>query len=167
MKSKLAQQLVAELTHEAKATRALLQVVPMDKLDYKPHPKSMTLGRLAVHVAEISGWVKETILLDELDFAKMDFKPFEPKTNDELLAFFDKLIKTAQDILNNATDDDFEKPWTMRTGDQIYFTMPKGIVARTWCFNHMVHHRAQLGVYLRLLDVAIPSTYGPTADSKG
>ncbi len=160
----IAQQMLAELQQEGIATRNILAKVPIDKKDWKPHEKSMKLGRLAEHVAEIYGWPKETIVMDELDFSKGDFSPKVINTNEELLALFDKCMATATEILENTPDEEMAKPWTMRNGDMVYFTLPKAVVMRTWVLNHSVHHRAQLGVYLRLLDIAVPSSYGPTAD---
>ena len=164
---KTGQILLAEVQQEAQNTRKLLALVPFDKLDYKPHPKSMALGNLSTHVAEISGWWKECLMADELDFAKMDYKPKVFANNDELLAYFDDLQVKAADILNNIDDAEFAKPWTMRSGEQIYFTLPKAAVVRSWCMNHLYHHRAQLGVYLRMLDIPLPGMYGPTADETG
>ncbi len=164
---KLSQILLAEVNEEAKATRALLASVPFDKADFKPHEKSMSLKHLATHVAEISGWWKECLLQDELDFAKGDYTPKVFNSTNDILALHDKHIIQADKILNEVNETEFEKPWTMRSGEAIYFTMPKSQVVRTWCMNHLYHHRAQLGVYLRLLDVPLPGVYGPTADVKG
>jgi uncharacterized damage-inducible protein DinB len=162
----IAQQMLAELQQEGIATRKILSQVPIDKKDWKPHEKSMTLGGLARHVAEIYGWSKETIVMDELDFAKMDFTPKTLNSTEELVALFDKCLATSKEILEKTSDEELAKPWSMRNGDVIYFTMPKAQVMRTWVLNHSVHHRAQLGVYLRLLDIAIPGTYGPSADEQ-
>lgn len=156
--------LIHEIKQEGENTRNLLAVVPFDKLDYKPHEKSMSLKRLAVHVAEISGWWKECLVHDELDFAKGDFTPKEFKTVEDLLAYHDDLIAKSIAIISNTKDEEFLKPWTMRNGEQIYFTAPKVGVTRTWCLNHLYHHRGQLTVYLRMLNVPLPSVYGPTAD---
>ncbi len=158
---------IFEIQQESANTRNLLAVVPFDKLDFKPHKKSMSLKSLSTHVAEISGWWKECVVNDELDFSKMDYKPKEFKNVEELLAYFDDLVAKAIEILKNVSEDDLMKPWTMRNGEQIYFTAPKVGVVRTWCLNHLYHHRGQLTVYLRLLDVPLPSTYGPTADMQG
>jgi uncharacterized damage-inducible protein DinB len=162
----IAQQMLAELQQEGIATRKILAQVPIDKKDWKPHEKSMALGALASHVAEIYGWPKETIIMDELDLSKMDFTPKVLNSNEDLLAIFDKCMAKATEILEAATDEDLAKPWIMRNGEVIYFTMPKAQVMRTWVLNHSVHHRAQLGVYLRLLDIAVPGTYGPSADEQ-
>lgn len=161
---RLATAFLAEMENEAKTARACLERVPVDKFDWKPHEKSMTMGRLASHVAEMFGWTKETLTQDVLDFAAGDFTPFEPKTSEELLKFFDDHVATAKDVLNKTTDETFMTPWTMRNGEQVYFTMPKVAVMRTFVMNHIVHHRGQLSVYLRLNDIPVPSIYGPSAD---
>jgi uncharacterized damage-inducible protein DinB len=159
-----AQILLEEVKQEAKATRTLLERVPFEKADYKPHEKSMTLKRLATHVAEINGWWKECLTMDVLDFSKGDSKPKEINSTADILALHDDLLVKAEIILNNAADEKFKEDWTMRNGEVVYFTMPKAEVVRTWCMNHLYHHRGQLTVYLRLLDVPLPSIYGPTAD---
>ena len=159
--------LIPEYEMELKNTRKMLERVPLENADWKPHGKSMSLGRLAVHVAEIPHWMTNTITTDELDFAKGDYTPKVFNSTDDILALHDKHIVQADKILNEVSETEFEKPWTMRSGEAIYFTMPKSQVVRTWCMNHLYHHRAQLGVYLRLLDVPLPGTYGPTADVQG
>jgi uncharacterized damage-inducible protein DinB len=155
---------LGELENEAKTTRAVLERVPADKFDWQPHEKSMTMGRLAVHVAEMFGWTKETLKSDVLDFSTMDMTPFEPRTTDELLAFFDEQIANAKAILAETSDETFMTDWTMRNGEQVYFTMPKVAVMRSFVMNHIIHHRGQLSVYLRLNDIPVPSIYGPSAD---
>jgi uncharacterized damage-inducible protein DinB len=125
----------------------------------------MTLKRLSVHVAEISGWWKECLIHDELDFSKGDFTPKEYASTADILALHDDLVVKAEKILTETPESEFQKPWTMRNGEQIYFTMPKEKVVRTWCMNHLYHHRGQLTVYLRLLNVPLPGTYGPSADN--
>jgi uncharacterized damage-inducible protein DinB len=160
-----AQILLAEVLQEAKVTRKLLALVPFEKADFKPHEKSMTLIRLAAHVAEISGWWKECLVQDELDFSKGNFAPNSYNYTEDILKLHDTLVAQAEVILANAKEEDFLKPWTMRNGDQIYFTQPKSQVVRTWCMNHLYHHRGQLNVYLRLLDISLPEVYGPSADN--
>lgn len=155
---------LAELEQEAKVAREVLSRVPADKFDWKPHDKSMSFGKLASHVAEMIGWTGPTLDHPELDFAKMDYKPFEPKNNEELLEFFDKNLAEASDVLKNMTDDRFIEPWSLRNGETIYFTMPKIVAMRSFVMNHIVHHRGQLSVYLRLNDIPVPSMYGPSAD---
>ncbi|MFN0035429.1 MAG: DinB family protein [Saprospiraceae bacterium] len=160
----LAQNLLNELRQEAAVTRKYLERVPFDKIEFKPHEKSETLGRLAIHVAEIIAWWKESIENDELDF--IDFEPKDIKSTEELLSYFDDLLIEAEQVLKAAKDEDFEKNWCMRHGEDILFTLPKKQVLRAFCMNHLIHHRAQLGVYLRLLDVPVPATYGPSADDE-
>jgi uncharacterized damage-inducible protein DinB len=158
------QALIAEIQMEAANTRKILNAVPLDKSDWKPHPKSMALGRLASHVAEIPGWVVNTMTADVLDFANFDYKPAKPTTNEELVAVLDKHVGEAIAALENSKDEDFGKMWTMRNGEKVYFTLPKAAVVRSFALSHQYHHRAQLGVYLRLLDIPVPGMYGPTAD---
>jgi len=164
---KHSQILLAEIKQEAIATRKLLELIPFERVDFKPHEKSMTLLRLATHVAEISGWWKECLVNDELDFSKGDFTPKVYTSTAELVALHDTLMSKAEKILNEISEDEFQKPWIMRNADAIYFTSPKSEVVRTWCMNHLYHHRAQLGVYLRLLNIPLPGIYGPSADAQG
>jgi len=161
---RLASAFLAELDNEAKVTRICLERFPIDKYDWKPHEKSMTFGRLAVHCAEMFGWTKETLRQDVLDFATADMQPFVPTSTEELLAFFDNHIAVAKSVLGETPGETFMTDWTMRNGDQVYFTMPKVAVMRTFVLNHIIHHRGQLSVYLRLNDIPVPSIYGPSAD---
>ncbi len=147
-------QLFLEELKQAANTRRILAAVPLDKGDFKPHEKSFSLKRLAVHVAEINGWWKETLLQDELDFSKGDYKPVEINTTEDLLALHDRLVANAEKILSEVSEEEFAKSWSMRNGEQVYFTMPKGAVARTWCLNHLYHHRAQLTVYFEIAKCA-------------
>ena len=160
----IAQSLLPEFDHEFATLRKTLERVPDGKWDYTPHAKSMNLGRLAGHLAELGGWTNATIEADELDFSKVPYAPFNPTSTAELVAKLDDIVAKARPVLAAATDADMMKPWTLRMGDTVYFTMPKVAVLRSFVMNHMVHHRAQLGVYLRLNDVPVPSTYGPSAD---
>ncbi len=164
MSQNIAGALIAEMEQEAAVTRKCLERVPADKFDWKPHEKSMAMGRLAVHIAEMFGWTASAILKPELDFAKMDYKPLEPANTDELVAFLDKTVAESIDILRNATDDIFVQDWTLRNGETVYFTMPRIVVMRSMVMNHIVHHRGQLSVYLRLNDIPVPAIYGPSAD---
>ncbi len=122
---KLSQILLAEIKQEAIVTRKLLELVPFEKSEFKSHQKSMTLLRLATHVAEISGWWKECLLQDELDFSKGDYTPKVYNSTADLLELHDTLMVKAEKILNEVSEDEFQKPWTMRNGDMIYFTSPK------------------------------------------
>jgi len=155
---------IAELKHELVPTRKILERVPIDKPDWKPHPKSTSLGRLATHIAEIPGWTAATLDHDELDFSKIDYKQRVANSTDELLHILDENSEKAMTALKNAPDGRFMENWTLRNGDKIFFTMPKIAVLRSFSYSHWIHHRAQLGVYLRLLDIPIPNMYGPTAD---
>ncbi len=154
--------LLTEWEQELASTRKILQNVP-GNFDWMPHEKSMSLGRLATHVAEIPSWMTVTLETDELDFSK-GYTPNVCKTTEDLLTLFDKSAAESKIILHAITEEKMKENWTMRNGEQVYFTMPKAVVLRTWVFSHLVHHRAQLGVYLRLLDVPLPGTYGPSAD---
>ncbi len=158
--------LIAELQMEAASTRKMLERVPTEKNDWHPHAKSMKLGRLATHVAELPGWVVFTLGADELNFATMEYKPITNPTKEELLALHDKNVSDALAILEKTTDEDLEKMWSLKNGEHVHFTMPKKVVVRSMAYNHLYHHRGQLSVYLRLLDVPVPGMYGPTADDR-
>lgn len=154
--------LLSEFTLETAVTRRYLASVPFDKFDFQPHPKSEKLGPLAIHIAEIIAWWKESILHEELDF--IDFVQKDIQSTVVLLTYFDELVEEAKNVLRQAKAEDFAGTWTMRHGEDILFTLPKKQVVRIFCMNHLVHHRAQLGVYLRLLDIPVPAAYGPSAD---
>ncbi|MEI9810792.1 MAG: DinB family protein [Bacteroidota bacterium] len=152
-----------ELEREALTTRKMLERVPADKFDWKPHEKSMTLRQLATHVAEIPSWIPMVLDTAELDFANNEYKPTLLDTNDELVRFFEKTFAEGKEALSRGKDKQLDDFWTMRNGQQIYSTSPKDEVLRG-VFCQVVHHRAQLGVYLRLLNIPIPGSYGPSAD---
>lgn len=162
----LGQILAAELTQEAISTRKMLERLPADKLAWKPHEKSMTTERLAGHIAEMLTWTGVTLGNDELDFSKFDYTPKVYTDSADLVADFDKNIAEAVEILNNTPNETFHENWTMRNGEQIYFTMPKIAVMRGFVLSHIIHHRGQLSVYMRLLDIPVPSIYGPSADEQ-
>jgi uncharacterized damage-inducible protein DinB len=153
---------VKEVEQESVATRKMLERIPPETFDWKPHEKSMSMRRLAVLVADIFGWLEFMIDRDELDFAKGYAQP-EPKTTDELVDFFDKKLAAGLASLKNAEDTVFSEKWTLRNGDAIYMTTSKLDVVRQ-TINHMVHHRGQLSVFLRLKDIPVPPIYGPSAD---
>jgi uncharacterized damage-inducible protein DinB len=155
--------LLPEFDHEMAVTRKVLARVPDGKFGWKPHDKSMTIGRLATHLAQIPGWMKETLVKDGIDIGG-EFKAEELTTRDEVLATFDKMVATARPLLDGATDAQFMAPWTLKHNGQELFTMPKIAVVRAWVFSHAIHHRGQMSVYLRLNDVPVPSIYGPSAD---
>lgn len=157
------QTLLPEFDQEMENTRKLLELVPDGKFDFKPHPKSMSLGQLATHVAQIPEWAATTLNVEQLEFGS-DFKPPLAKTHAELLQMFDKGVADARQKISAATEADWQKIWTLKFNGQTMFSMPRTAVMRSTIMNHMIHHRAQLGVYLRLNEIAIPGMYGPSAD---
>jgi len=163
----IAQGLLAEFDVEMANTRRTLERIPLDKLEWKPDPRSMTLGRLAAHVAEMPGWAALTLTTDELDFAAGGYTPAMATSQEQLLEIADKNAAAARAAIAATSDADFMKPWTLRQGDQIFFTMPKIAVIRGMVMNHTVHHRGQLTVYYRMNGVPVPALYGPSADEQG
>ena len=155
---------IAELKLESDSTKKMLERVPLDKQDWKPHEKSMPVGHLATHLAETQHWITDILAADEFDFAKANFKPTVASSTEELLSIFQDTFDKAIASLENASDEDFKKIWTVKNGDTVMFQIPKNVSIRRWAFSHMIHHRGQLSVYLRLLDVPVPGMYGPTAD---
>ena len=155
--------MLGEYTHEAASTRKVLERIPADKSEWTPHEKSMSLKRLAVHVVDLASWTTMTLTTTELNFAN-GYKMPEFSTTEALLAVFDENVKNAQQALGAAKDEDLEVIWSLKNGDQVYLAMPRGQCLRSMCFNHTVHHRAQLTVYLRLLGIPVPGMYGPSAD---
>lgn len=163
----LAQMFLPELEHELATTRKCIERAKNDQLGWKPHAKSMSLGQLVSHLAEIPGWVDFTLQTAELDLQPPGGDPYKPvyfETVEEALAAFDKGCEDAKAALAKTSDAALAENWSMLFGGHVIFTMPKAAVMRTWVINHMVHHRGQLSVYLRLLDIPVPSIYGPTAD---
>ncbi len=155
--------LLKEMEQEAKTTRKMLERVPDDKLDWQPHAKSMNMRRLATHVAELPGWVSIALTTHELDFATSPYNPRPINNNGELLQYFEETLADGKAHLEKANETLLIEPWTLRNGEQVLNTSTKVEVIRmTYC--QIVHHRAQLGVYLRLLDIPIPGSYGPSAD---
>jgi len=152
-----------EMEQEAQTTRKMLQRVPTDKFQWRPHPKSMTMQQLATHIAELPTWVTMVLNTSELDFAKNEYKPAVINNTEELLEYFEKNLKEGKESLEKATEEDLLPDWTLRNGEQIYSVDKKYEVIRM-AYCQIVHHRAQLGVFLRLLDIPIPGSYGPSAD---
>lgn len=162
--------LMPEVEHEFAMTRKMLEQVPEDKLSWKPHEKSMTLGRLAGHVAEMPGWAFHALSMDSLDISPAVDGSYEAHwmtSREETLKKFDEWRSQALSALKNSTDEDFEKIWSLTSKGQTFLSMPRGAVLRTVVLNHMIHHRGQLSVYLRLNGVAVPGMYGPSADESG
>jgi uncharacterized damage-inducible protein DinB len=160
------QMFLKELDMEAKTTRKMLERVPDDKFDWQPHPKSMTIRRLATHIAELPSWITMTLTTSELDFATSPYKPEVINNTAELINYFEKTLADGRAHLEAAKEEQLNESWTLRNGKDIYSTQPKSEVLRM-VYSQIIHHRAQLGVYLRLLNVAIPGSYGPSADDMG
>ena len=163
----LNEMLLPEFDQEMAITRKFLDRVPDDKFGWKPHEKSMTLGALAAHLAEMPGWTVPTVEENSLDLAPPGGPPFQPtrtSSRQETLKLFDKNIAAARNAIASAKDEELMKPWSLLMRGQVIFTLPRIGVLRSMVMNHNVHHRAQLGVYLRLNNVPIPGTYGPSAD---
>jgi uncharacterized damage-inducible protein DinB len=159
----IAQMLLPEFDQEMANTRKMLERVPDGKFDYRPHERSMTLGRLAAHLAEVPSYATGTLRMERMDFTGQE-KPFSPVTRQELLDAFDKHVVEARGLLATASDEELAKIWTLTYKGQQIFSMPRAAVLRTMVMSHLIHHRAQLGVYLRLNNVEIPGMYGPSAD---
>jgi uncharacterized damage-inducible protein DinB len=157
---------IAELKYESALTKKMLERVPLDKKDWKPHEKSMTLGRLATHVAEIPHWISDIIHIDDFDFTKHYTPGGTVASQEELMKRFQEKSDKARADLEKATDDDFSKTWIVRVGEKVMYNTPKKIAIRGWAYSHLYHHRGQLSVYLRLLDIPVPGMYGPSADDK-
>lgn len=163
----IGQALLPEFDHEMANTRKTLERVPEDKVAWKPHEKSMTMGQLAQHTCEIPCWIPMVMEKDSLDVNPPGSPPHEPpmmKSRKELLETFDKSVKSARAALSAVSDERLMKSWSLLAGGKAYFTMPRIAVLRGFVMNHMIHHRAQLGVYLRLNNLPVPSIYGPSAD---
>src|SRR5436190_1024027 len=151
-----------QFTEEAATTRKMLSRVPDSQYTYKPHEKSMVMKNLVTHLADLPGWIHFTLTVDELDFQNPYEQP-DINNNEELLAYFDKRYNDGLSALVAENEKELNKPWTLRNGDTVYFTNLKIDVLRM-SMSQQIHHRAQLGVYLRLLNIPIPGSYGPSAD---
>lgn len=157
----IADMLLPEFDQEMATTRRVIERVPTDKGKFKPHPKSFALGHLTQLVAGMPGWITNAVTQTSLDLGGYPGYSYE-KTED-LVKSFDKNVKEARQAIAAAKDSDFNVNWSLKRGDQVFFTAPRAVIVRQ-TINHLVHHRGQLTVYLRLVDVAVPSIYGPTAD---
>lgn len=161
--------LLPEFDQEIAGARRTLERVPADRFDWQPHPKSGTMGWLAGHLANIPSWATLTIGQDTLDLAPggkpMD-QPPPPTDTEDLVATLDRRAAEARAAIAGASDAELMKPWTLLSNGQTLMTLPKVAVLRSFVMNHLIHHRAQLGVYLRLNDIPVPSIYGPSADER-
>jgi len=166
----LSQSLLPEFDHEMANTRKVLERIPEDKLNWKVHEKSNTIGWVGMHMAGILGWVDLTLDRDSLDIAPVGAEPYRtpvPNSRQEILDQFDKNLATARAAIASASDEQFMKPWSLLMTGEVLFTMPRAAVLRSFVLNHMIHHRGHLCVYLRLNDVPVPALYGPSADEQG
>jgi len=156
-----------EFDHEMVTTRKTLERVPEDKVDWKPHNSSMAMGRLAGHITEMTGFVAATFQGDSFDFHPEGAPPPVPtvmKSRQQLLDLFDKNVANARAAISKASDEDLHKTWTLMNGGKTFFSMPRIQVLRSMILNHVIHHRGQLSVYLRMNQVPVPSLYGPSGD---
>ena len=163
----IGQSMLGEFDHEMQNTRKVLERLPDEKWGWKPHEKSGTLGWLAGHVATLPSWLAMTINTEELDYAPVNGPAYQPpkiENRQEALANFDKEVIGARGALQSVSDQEMMKGWKLLAGGQEIFTMQRVACIRGFVMNHLIHHRAQLTVYLRLLNVAVPGLYGPSAD---
>ncbi|HEX4546718.1 MAG TPA: DinB family protein [Candidatus Acidoferrum sp.] len=163
----IGQSILPEFDQEMQNTRKTLERCPDEKWNWKPHEKSGTVGWLAGHIATMVGWIPVTLTTEELDYAPVNGPAFEPpkiSNRKELLAVFDKEATGARAALAKVSDAEVMKDWKLLAGGQEIFTMPRIACIRGMCLNHLIHHRAQLTVYYRLLGVPVPGLYGPSAD---
>lgn len=161
---KIADILLQDFDLEMLGTRTTLERIPEDKADYKPHEKSMPMGRLAVHVARLPQFLITILETPSLDLASAKWPPLVFESRARLLAEFDRLAAEARKALASATDEQLEAIWKLVWGEKLLAEAPRSLLYRTLFLNHLVHHRAQLGVYLRLNGLPVPSLYGPSAD---
>jgi uncharacterized damage-inducible protein DinB len=166
----IAQSLLPELDHEMAGTRKTLERIPEDKFDWSPHPKSFTMIGLATHIANMVGWGGDVIKEDSFDVAPPGAEPYREEPAGSvaaLLALFDSNYAKFREALAGASDEALMKDWSLLAGGQVIFTKPRAVCLRGDVLNHLVHHRAQLGVYLRLNNAPVPALYGPSADEDG
>ncbi len=155
--------LLQELDEEAQTTRKMLSRVPAGQFDWQPHPKSMKMKALATHIADLPSWVALALTTDELDFAVAEYNPENVADTEQLVDYFERQLASGKTQLEKAKEEQLSEPWLLRTGDVVHWKATRGEMIRH-AFCQTVHHRAQLGVYLRLLDIPIPGSYGPSAD---
>ncbi|MBP1771464.1 MAG: DinB superfamily protein [Holophagaceae bacterium] len=163
----LSQALLPEFTQEMAGLRRVIERIPAGRMDYKPHAKCFSLGDLANHLVEIPGWTVSTLTMDELDLSDPDLVAKRPAPSQDaagLLRTLDAGVEKALAVLAQTSDATFGENWTLKNEGQALFTMPRATVLRSFVLNHVIHHRAQLGLYLRLLEVPVPALYGPSAD---
>lgn len=169
MSKTISESMLPEFDHEMANTRRMLERVPDMQGAFTPHPKSMTLARLAGHVAQLPMWGITTLGHDEFDLrpdGPAAFTPYQFTSTAEALKYFDENVRQLRALLVNASDETMARPWSLKNQGQVIFTMPKTAVMRSFVMNHLIHHRGQLGIYLRMNNVPIPGMYGPSADEQ-
>ena len=159
--------LIAEFDKETRTTRRLLERIPADRFGWRPHPKSFTAGGLASHIVDCVGWVEAIFASDELDIDPATFRTYQAASLEGLLTAFDEKVSSGRGILARVDEPALGAIWRMKLRGKVRVERPKADVFRDFTVSHMIHHRGQLSVYLRLLDVAVPGSYGPTADDRG
>ena len=159
------QELAADLQKESRSTKKILERIPEPKMSWKPHEKSMTLGRLGMHIAELPRWVIRYLETDEYDFGAAVYKPVIPDLHAQIMGEFESALADAVRALSNSTDDRLETQWKALNKGQTIFSLPRREAIQGG-LHHLIHHRGQLSVYLRLLGVPLPGMYGPTADER-
>lgn len=157
---------LADLTLELATTRRVLERVPTDRFDWRPHEKSMAIGRLATHIADLLRWWRVTLLSDGFDMTARPPSRPRPATTEDLLELWDQNAAALRPVLADVSDDDLTADWSIRMGEKVLSTQPRHLAMRRWGMSHIVHHRGQLSVYLRLLNIPVPSIYGPSADER-
>ena len=158
--------LLAEFEHEARTTRKHLERLPDDRFDWRPHPKSFTGGQLASHLVDCIRWTGPIFSADQFDLDPSTYRPFCATSSARLLDAFDSEVTTAKQAIARATDLEATQPWRLQMHGKLWFEKPREAVFRDMTLSHLVHHRGQLSVYLRLLDLPVPGSYGPTADER-
>lgn len=158
--------LITEIEHESISTQKMLERIPADKFDWTPHQKSMNMKSLATHIAQLAGWAGLIATTEELNFADGSIQTPEVNSTQDLLDLLKSGTQSSIEALKTVKDEDLNSVWTLRMGEQILMQLPKREFIRYMALNHLIHHRAQLSVYLRLLDIPIPGMYGPSADDR-
>jgi len=159
--------LIEEFDHEAQTTRKHLERLPEEKLDWRPHEKSFTAGGLAGHITEMVGWTVMILNEDGIDFDPKNYKPYQPTSVANLLQTFDENVAKAKQALAGATEETLDQSWSLKVMGSVMFERTKALNIRDITLSHVIHHRGQFSVYLRLLGVAVPASYGPSADEAG
>ena len=162
----LIESLAAEFAHEAETTRKHFERLPNDKLDWRPHQKSFSAVGLASHIVDCFSWTDAIFTAEEFDFDPATYKPYQATAADRLLADFDEKIRIGKEVLARADNARLEDPWKLKIKGQVLFEKPRAAVFRDFVLSHVIHHRGQFSLYLRLLEIPVPGSYGPSADEE-